>query len=298
MTLQQLQNQIQRILSKEKLENYILLGIDQEYRKLSQDQIAQLEKNLSAYMTAYITTNSPLATITQENFAEKELSSIMPDLMIKLDQAEEVLSTEDIEYDIIFTIRKALIKGIKTEEELLDQIEEENKAYIDRNKPKQCQIELLVAQLDHAKTKYEIQEEIEESLLLQSEADNAFINGDISEEYYDDLNRIENKKQIYYEQIITYLDTKLRYATILAECNIEFLTTGRNISEMIQLFKVSSQKMSWERAEVDIKFAEFQYANRDITEEKKREIIGEALITQMECESKMDILDSNKIYRK
>ena len=39
MTLQQLQNQIQRILSKEKLENYILLGIDQEYRKLSQDQI-------------------------------------------------------------------------------------------------------------------------------------------------------------------------------------------------------------------------------------------------------------------
>ena len=103
MTLQQLQNQIQRILSKEKLENYILLGIDQEYRKLSQDQIAQLEKNLNAYMTAYITTNSPLATITQENFAEKELSSIMPDLMIKLDQAEDVLSTEDIEYDIIFT---------------------------------------------------------------------------------------------------------------------------------------------------------------------------------------------------
>lgn len=298
MTLQQLQNQIQRILSKEKLENYILLGIDQEYRKLSQDQIAQLEKNLSAYMTAYITTNSPLATITQENFAEKELSSIMPDLMIKLDQAEDVLSTEDIEYDIIFTIRKALIKGIKTEEKLLEQIKEENKAYIDRNKPKQCQIELLVAQLDHAKTKYEIQEEIEESLLLQNEADNAFINGDISEEYYDDLNRIENKKQIYYEQIITYLDTKLRYATILAECNIEFLTTGRNISEMIQLFKVSSQKMSWERAEVDIKFAEFQYANRDITEERKREIIGEALITQMECESKMDILDPNKIYRK
>ena len=67
-------------------------------------------------MTAYITTNSPLATITQENFAEKELSSIMPDLIIKLDQAEDVLSTEDIEYDIIFTIRKALIKGIKTEE--------------------------------------------------------------------------------------------------------------------------------------------------------------------------------------
>ncbi len=298
MTLQQLQNQIQRILSKEKLENYILLGIDQEYRKLSQDQIAQLEKNLNAYMTAYITTNSPLATITQENFAEKELSSIMPDLIIKLDQAEDVLSTEDIEYDIIFTIRKALIKGIKTEEKLLEQIKEENKAYIDRNKTKQCQIELLVAQLDHAKTKYEIQEEIEESLLLQSEADNAFINGDISEEYYDDLNRIENKKQIYYEQIITYLDTKLRYTTILAECNIEFLTTGRNISEMIQLFKVSSQKMSWERAEVDIKFAEFQYANRDITEEKKREIIGEALITQMECESKMDILDPNKIYRK
>lgn len=298
MTLQQLQNQIQRILSKEKLENYILLGIDQEYRKLSQDQIAQLEKNLSAYMTAYITTNSPLATITQENFAEKELSSIMPDLMIKLDQAEDVLSTEDIEYDIIFTIRKALIKGIKTEEKLLEQIKEENKAYIDRNKTKQCQIELLVAQLDHAKTKYEIQEEIEESLLLQSDADNAFINGDISEEYYDDLNRIENKKQIYYEQIITYLDAKLRYATILAECNIEFLTTGRNISEMIQLFKVSSQKMSWERAEVDIKLAEFQYANRDITEEKKREIIGEALITQMECESKMDILDPNKIYRK
>ena len=298
MTLQQLQNQIQRILSKEKLENYILLGIDQEYRKLSQDQIAQLEKNLNAYMTAYITTNSPLATITQENFAEKELSSIMPDLMIKLDQAEDVLSTEDIEYDIIFTIRKALIKGIKTEEKLLEQIKEENKAYIDRNKTKQCQIELLVTQLDHAKTKYEIQEEIEESLLLQSEADNAFINGDISEEYYDDLNRIENKKQIYYEQIITYLDTKLRYATILAECNIEFLTTGRNISEMIQLFKVSSQKMLWEKAEVDIKFAEFQYANRDITEEKKREIIGEALITQMECESKMDILDPNKIYRK
>lgn len=298
MTLQQLQNQIQRILSKEKLENYILLGIDQEYRKLSQDQIAQLEKNLSAYMTAYITTNSPLATITQENFAEKELSSIMPDLMIKLDQAEDVLSTEDIEYDIIFTIRKALIKGIKTEEKLLEQIKEENKAYIDRNNPKQCQIELLEAQLDYAKTKYEIQEEIEESLLLQNAADNAFINGDISEEYYDDLNRIENKKQIYYEQIITYLDTKLRYATILAECNIEFLTTGRNISEMIQWFKVSSQKMSWERAEVDIKFAEFQYANRDITEERKREIIGEALITQMECESKMDILDPNKIYRK
>ena len=67
---------------------------------------------------------------------------------------------------------------------------------------------------------------------------------------------------------------------------------------MIQLFKVSSQKMSWERAEVDIKFAEFQYANRNITEERKREIIGEALITQMECESKMDILDPNKIYRK
>lgn len=298
MTLQQLQNQIQRILSKEKLENYILLGIDQEYRKLSQDQIAQLEKKLSAYMTVYITTNSPLATITQENFAEKELSSIMPDLMTKLDQAEDVLSTEDIEYDIIFTIRKALIKGIKTEEKLLEQIKEKNKAYIDRNKTKQCQIELLVAQLDHAKTKYEIQEEIEESLLLQSEADNAFINGDISEEYYDDLNCIENKKQIYYEQIITYLDTKLRYATILAQCNIEFLTTGRNISEMIQLFKVSSQKMSWERAEVDIKFAEFQYANRDITEERKREIIGEALITQMECESQMDILDPNKIYRK
>lgn len=298
MTLQQLQNQIQRILSKEKLENYILLGIDQEYRKLSQDQIAQLEKNLNAYMTAYITTNSPLATITQENFAEKELSSIIPDLMTKLDQAEDVLSTEDIEYDIIFTIRKALIKGIKTEEKLLEQIKEENKAYIDRNKTKQCQIELLVAQLDHAKTKYEIQEEIEESLLLQNAADNAFINGDISEEYYDDLNRIENKKQIYYEQIITYLDTKLRYATILAECNIEFLTTGRNISEMIQWFKVSSQKMSWERAEVDIKFAEFQYANRDITEERKREIIGEALITQMECESQMDILDPNKIYRK
>lgn len=298
MTLQQLQNQIQRILSKEKLENYILLGIDQEYRKLSQDQIAQLEKKLSAYMTVYITTNSPLATITQENFAEKELSSIMPDLMTKLDQAEDVLSTEDIEYDIIFTIRKALIKGIKTEEKLLEQIKEENKAYIDRNKTKQCQIELLVTQLDHAKTKYEIQEEIEESLLLQSEADNAFINGDISEEYYDDLNCIENKKQIYYEQIITYLDTKLRYATILAQCNIEFLTTGRNISEMIQWFKVSSQKMSWERAEVDIKFAEFQYANRDITEERKREIIGEALITQMECESQMDILDPNKIYRK
>lgn len=298
MTLQQLQNQIQRILSKEKLENYILLGIDQEYRKLSQDQIAQLEKNLNAYMIAYITTNSPIATITQENFAEKELSSIIPDLMTKLDQAEDILSTEDIEYDIIFTIRKALIKGIKTEEKLLEQIKEENKAYIDRNKTKRCQIELLVAQLDHAKTKYEIQEEIEESLLLQSEADNAFINGDISEEYYDDLNRIENKKQIYYEQIITYLDTKLRYATILAECNIEFLTTGRNISEMIQLFKVSSQKMLWERAEVDIKFAEFQYANRDITEEKKRERIGEALITQMECESQMAILDPNKIYRK
>ena len=86
------------------------------------------------------------------------------------------------------------------------------------------------------------------------------------------------------------LEEEAKRDYLLAQCNIQYLTVGYHIAQLLQQYQYSNAKVKWLESEMKISQLNYQYASGEITEEEKRKKIGEELLRQIEIEEEFNSL--------
>lgn len=291
MTFQQLQQQLQRILSIKEMDDYILLNVIQTFHNCSKEEKRILIEGLKEYITQYIKDNSPFSSITPDNIEKIDFFSIMGNIIPNINQLEELLKDQEVSKDdIVYQLRKVIVEGYLEENILTLKTYEQYKESFQNNPIKDIEMIQIINQIRNNLLWYQLQEQQDDIVIYEDELLDALEEEKITSEQYSVLSEYEQIKLDFVSSQINYLEEEAKRDYLLAQCNIQYLTVGYHIAQLLQQYQYSNAKVKWLESEMKISQLNYQYASGEITEEEKRTKIGEELLRQIEIEEEFNSL--------
>lgn len=293
MSKEELYFMLERLFTKEALPPETVIDINNAFIAATPQDRVELENDLEEYFRNYIKQNSMFATIPAKELVRMDLTTVMEQLLAKKEAITNIINQDpeqtDTKNDIVHLINRIFILGCSEETALIRQREEELAPYLKKNKGLQAILAFKIGMLETHRIQTKIQEEQLASIYRNDFLEYQYHNKSISESEYIFLRDKEETYMAYLNLMMDFSDINLNYYFYSANNILSYEILGKNISPaQIQHESELKDKADWIECDVQIAYANWKFACAELTEEERAEIIGSALITQAEVESRRE----------